>query len=83
MGNMHIKCKLYIRMEDEHKTKLVNDSIKQDNERYIVSRVNGNSIEATASGDDVLSMLHTLDDFLSCLSLAMRVIDKANYKVKK
>ena len=80
---MHIKCKLCIEMRDEHEAKLVNDSIEMDNEGYIVSQVRGNSIEATAAGDDVLSMLHTLDDFLSCLSLVIRVIDKTNYGRKK
>jgi len=46
------------------------DALKPDNKDYIVVRVYGNTLEATATANTAGSLRHTLDDFLACLALA-------------
>ncbi len=55
------------------KAKIVNEALKIDNERYIESRVDGKHIVATCRGD-AMSLVHTLNDFFSCLQLAMELV---------
>jgi|Deesub1362A_J573_1020465.scaffolds.fasta_scaffold16385_2 tRNA threonylcarbamoyladenosine modification (KEOPS) complex Pcc1 subunit len=74
---MKVKCKIWIKCKSEKEAKMLNDAIKIDNERYIESKARGNYIEAEAKANDILSILHTLDDFLACLSLAQQSIEVA------
>lgn len=77
MRNMKVRCKIWIKCKSEEEAEMLNDTIKIDNERYIESKATGNYIEAEAKANDILSILHTLDDFLACLSLAQQSIDTA------
>ncbi len=74
---MKVRCKIWIKCKSEEEAEMLNDTIKIDNERYIESKATGNYIEAEAKANDILSILHTLDDFLACLSLAQQSIDTA------
>ncbi len=73
---MKVKCKLLIECESKREAMIINESLKVDNERYIFTRVKGNFIEAKAEAKEILSLLHTIDDFLSCLSVAKRTIEE-------
>ena len=55
------------------KAKIVNEALKIDNERYIESRVEGKHIVAICRGN-AMSLVHTLNDFFSCLQLAMELV---------
>ena len=56
---------------------IINRAVSIDNERYIASKPNGTFIEAEAEAESILSLLHTIDDFLSCVSLAKKSIEAA------
>lgn len=45
-------------------------SLAPENEGYLTTRVEGNVLVAEAEGDAPLSLLHTLDDALACLTAA-------------
>ena len=70
---MQVTCELRIRCEDARRARVVNEAVARDNEGYIESRVEGNVILARTDSENVYSLLHTLNDFLSCLSMAMEI----------
>ncbi|KAA0012292.1 MAG: hypothetical protein FE041_03785 [Thermoplasmata archaeon] len=72
---MKVKCKLIIECKSNKEAKIIHDSLRIDNERFISTRVNGNFIEAEARAKEALSLLHTLNDFLSCLSIAKNLVN--------
>jgi len=68
-----IKCTLMLEYENPEKATLVEKSLKPDNEFFIRTRVEGNVVVAEAEAGSISSLLHTIDDFLACLSVAERV----------
>ncbi|MBC7128837.1 MAG: hypothetical protein H5T45_03785 [Thermoplasmatales archaeon] len=71
---MKAKCRLKIEFKSEEEAKYVNEAIKIDNEGYISTKVNGRFIEAEIEANKIMSIAHTLDDFLSCLKEAIEII---------
>jgi len=57
---------------NEEKAKIVNNALKVDNKGYIKSYVEGKYIFAEGRGD-ALSIIHTINDFLSCLQMALKL----------
>ena len=74
---MKVKSKIWIRCKSKEEAKLINEAVRVDNERFIRSMAKENFIEAEAEAKDILSLLHTIDDFLACLSLAKESINIA------
>ena len=73
---MDVACEIVIEFDDTDKVKTVLKSIEVDNFDYVNSKVNGKKLEATIKASSVSSLLHTLDDYLACVSVAMKVVDK-------
>ena len=73
---MKASCKLTIEFEDENKVKTVLKSVQVDDFDFVKSRINKNMLEAEISINSVSSLLHTLDDYLACVSVAGKVVDK-------
>ena len=73
---MNIACDIIIEFDDAEKVKTVLKSIEIDNFDFVKSKVNGKNLEAQITANSVSSLLHTLDDYLACVSVAMKVVDK-------
>ena len=73
---MNTSCKIEIEFDDEKKVKTVLKSIEVDDFEFVKSKINGKKLEATIKSDSVSSLLHTLDDYLACVSVAAKVVDK-------
>ena len=71
-----VKCSLVLEFADPGEAEKVHRSVELDNEGYVRSRVEGRTIRADMDADSLKSLLHTLDDFLSCLGLAEGIIIK-------
>ena len=69
-----IEFEIKIDCGSNKKAKIVNEALKIDNERYIESFVVGKFIIAKGKARDGMSMLHTLNDFFSCLNLAIELV---------
>ena len=73
---MDVKCSLVIDFDDAEKVKTVLKSVQVDDFDFVKSKINENKLEAEISSNSVSSILHTLDDYLACISVAVKVVDK-------
>lgn len=73
---MDVSCDIVIEFDDAEKVKTVLRSIEVDNFDFLKSKANGKKLEAQINASSVSSLLHTLDDYLACVSVAMKVVDK-------
>lgn len=74
---MKAVCDLVIEYDDAGKTEKILRSIEVDNFDFVKSQINGKKLEAHIESSSVSSLLHTLDDFLACVSVADKVVDKS------
>jgi tRNA threonylcarbamoyladenosine modification (KEOPS) complex Pcc1 subunit len=73
---MQVNCEIVIDFDDLQDVKTVLNSIKVDDFDFVKSKVNGKKLNANIKANSISSLIHTLDDYLSCLSVAMKVLDK-------
>ena len=73
---MKAKCNLEIDLENESIVKTVLKSVSVDDFDFVKSEAKGNKIIANIESKSVTSLLHTLDDYLACVSVAIKVVDK-------
>ncbi|HKZ48361.1 MAG TPA: KEOPS complex subunit Pcc1 [Thermoplasmata archaeon] len=74
---MKSSARLTMTFADAATAKAVTDSVSLDDEGYIRTRRSGKTITAEARADSPLSLLHTLDDYLACISVAERTAEAA------
>jgi len=70
---MKIKCQVSIEFDDVNTAKTILKSIEIDNLQFIESQINGKKLETNIHGKSISSLIHTLDDYLSCVSVAEKV----------
>ena len=73
---MKVKCSLSIDLDDVKKAENVLKSVQVDDFDFVKSKINKKQLEAVIESDFVSSLLHTLDDYLACVSVAMKILDK-------
>ncbi len=56
--------------EDKHEAEVVASSLSPDNEDYIELEVKCSKIECVAKAETPKKLLHTIDDFLACVTVA-------------
>ncbi len=69
-------CTLELRFRSESEAVKVHKSVEQDNEGYLESEVCGEVIRAKITAGSLKSALHTLDDFMSCISVAEKIVSR-------
>lgn len=73
---MKAECEVVIEYDDAEKANTVLKSIRVDDFGFVKSKINGKKLEAHIKANSVSSLLHTLDDYLSCVSVASKVFHK-------
>ena len=73
---MKVSCTLAIDFDDAKKAEQIIRSIKVDDFDFVTSKINGKKLEATIESNSISSLLHTLDDYLACLTVAENVVNK-------
>ena len=73
---MKASCDLEIEFENEELVKTVLRSVSVDDFNFIKSKISGKKLQATITSNSVSSLLHTLDDYLACVSVASKIVDK-------
>ena len=71
---MKISCNLEFDYDSEEEAQAVARAVEVDNEGFVKMNVEGKRIISTAESESIPSLIHTLDDFLSCVSVAERVV---------
>ena len=74
---MKARAQLRLTFEDATTAEAVASSVSLDDEGYIETRRRGRAITAEARADGTMSLLHTLDDYLACVSVAERTAREA------
>lgn len=54
---------------------LIESSVSPDNEEYIRVKVDGPILYCYAEAKNPMQLLHTLDDFLACITIAEETIE--------
>lgn len=73
---MDVSCDIKIEFDDVEKARTVLKSIKVDDFDFVNSKINNNILEAVVKSKSISSLIHTLDDYLACISVAMKIVDK-------
>jgi hypothetical protein len=74
---MKASCKIIIDFDNVEKVKTVIRSIKVDDFDFVKTRAIEKRLEACIKSNSISSLLNTLDDYLACVSIADRVVDKS------
>ncbi|MDH7506741.1 MAG: KEOPS complex subunit Pcc1 [Candidatus Thermoplasmatota archaeon] len=73
---MKINCEIVIDFDEPKEVETVLNSIKIDDLGFIKSKADGKKLKAKIQTSSISSLIHTIDDYLSCVSVAMKVLDK-------
>jgi tRNA threonylcarbamoyladenosine modification (KEOPS) complex Pcc1 subunit len=73
---MDVKCELIIELENNEKAKTILRSVQVDDISFVDSKIEGKKFKATIKATSISSLLNTLNDFLSCISIVMNILDK-------
>lgn len=69
-------CTITVEFESAQKAEKVLGSIKADDQGFVKSTVKGRTLEGVVESTSVSSLLHTLDDYLACVSIAADIVKK-------
>jgi hypothetical protein len=73
---MKASCTIILEFESAEKAKKVLRSIQADDQGFVQSNVTDKTLEAVVESSSVASLLHTLDDYLACVSVAADIVKK-------
>ncbi len=73
---MTVECTLSLEFRSAEEAHRVLESVRLDDEGFVRSTVTGNRLVASMSASTVSSLLHTVDDYLACVSVAEGVVRK-------
>jgi Transcription factor Pcc1 len=73
---MKAMCTLTLEFESAEKAQKVHRSLQADDEGFVCSKVTGRTLEAVVESSSIASLLHTLDDYLACVSIAADIVKK-------
>ena len=79
---MKSRARLTLTFEDAKTAEAIAASVSLDDEGYIRTTRRGRTITAEAAADGPMSLLHTLDDYLACLSVAERTTKEARPRAR-
>lgn len=69
-------CTLTLEFESIEKTKKILRSVQADDQRFVKSIIKGKTLQAVVESTSISSLLHTLDDYLACVSVADDIVNK-------
>lgn len=65
-----------LRFLDSETAIIIKNSLSPENKDFLKSWVEGDTIFCTTESDDPMRLLHTLDDYLSCLGIAEQIVER-------
>ena len=80
---MKIQCKFVFEYPDPEIAKQIRDTLEVDNYKFIQTELEGEKLIANIESDSFPSLLHTTEDYLSCLAAAESVITQTREQLIK
>lgn len=71
-----IECEFELEYDNEKHAEIIKESLEPDNQDYIDLKQERNKLYAICKGKTPMELLHTVDDFLACLSIAEDALNK-------
>ena len=79
---MKARARITLTFDDPAAAEAVAASVSLDDDGYIRTTRSGRTIAADASAETATSLLHTLDDYLACISVAERTVQAARPRAR-
>lgn len=73
-----MKYRIELSMEFDVDAEKLHRAVELDNENFISSHAKGKTVIASSEGDSLMTLLRTVDDFISCLQVAERTLKRAS-----
>ena len=73
---MKAECSLELEFDSEKMVKAVLKSVSVDDFDFVKSEIIGKKLVSKIQSSSISSLIHTLDDYLACVSVAGKVLDK-------
>jgi tRNA threonylcarbamoyladenosine modification (KEOPS) complex Pcc1 subunit len=73
---MKVLCTVTLEFESAKKAKKILQSIQADDQGFVKSTTKGKTLQAVVESTSVPSLIHTLDDYLACISVADDIVNK-------
>ena len=67
---MKMKCTFVFEYPDKKTASIIQESLRLDNKDYISTTIRGNILKAEVATSSIPSLLHTINDFLACITVA-------------
>ncbi len=71
-----VVCRIELEFASPEEADRISRAVAQDNDGYLETKVDGPILRAEIKTESLKSLLHTLDDFLACTSVAEKVVSK-------
>ncbi|OYT29609.1 hypothetical protein B6U98_01890 [Thermoplasmatales archaeon ex4572_165] len=72
---MHVKSKIMLTYENEKTAKNIQQALKIDDGIFVKSIIQNNELHAVIENRSISSFLQTIDDYLSCVSVAENIVN--------
>lgn len=76
---MKVKAKIQLNFKNNKDAKLTYDTLEVDNENFLDSTLENNTITYEINSKSLTSTLATIDDLIACEILSENIISKTNY----
>lgn len=80
---MEVRCRLEFDYADENEAEKVLRAVAVDNEGFVAARREGCSIVSEIASENILSLVQTLEDYLSCISVAEKAVKVAGERLRE
>ncbi len=74
---MKVRCRIELNYSSIADAEKVLKAVAVDNEGFLTARQDGRTIVSDLSSDSILGLVHTVEDYLACVSIAEKAIKEA------
>lgn len=71
---MDVSCSLRFAFRSKEEAESVLEAIRTDDEEFVNTRLDGSTVVSDIAAKSIPSLMHTLDDYLSCFTVAEEII---------
>lgn len=72
---MEIQCKFSFEYNDQKSAKKIQKALEVDNYKFLKTEIKGSELISLINANSFMSLLHTAEDYLSCLTTAENILN--------